>query len=74
MEILFPILVSKADVPAIPGLTYLPDYLTKTEEQALVEVIKGAAFAPKVQGRRARGKRARASAAPGLGRLPGFAR
>src|SRR5437868_3722412 len=36
---LFPISVSAADIPAIPGLSYLSEYLSTSEEQRLVEAI-----------------------------------
>lgn len=39
METLFPQAVTVADVPRIPGLRYLPDYLTAADERALVRAI-----------------------------------
>lgn len=39
METLFGPRVAAADVPAIPGLRYLPDYLTWSDETALVAAI-----------------------------------
>jgi alkylated DNA repair dioxygenase AlkB len=39
METLFPLDVTESDVPPIPGLRYLPDYLTEADERALVEAI-----------------------------------
>lgn len=39
METLFPIHVSEDDIPAIPGLRYLPDYISVTHEQSLVKAI-----------------------------------
>jgi alkylated DNA repair dioxygenase AlkB len=40
METLFPLAIA-ADVPPIPGLRYLPEYLNEAEERALVEAIDG---------------------------------
>src|SRR4051794_2938783 len=39
METLFPLTVDVADLPPIPGLRYLPEYISLAEEQALVEAI-----------------------------------
>jgi alkylated DNA repair dioxygenase AlkB len=39
METLFPLAVTAADVPPVPGLRYLPEYLSRAEERALVEAI-----------------------------------
>jgi alkylated DNA repair dioxygenase AlkB len=39
METLFPHAVTPADVPAISGLRYLPDYVTVAAERALVAAI-----------------------------------
>ena len=41
METLFPHTVGAADVPPIPGLRYLPGYVTEAEERALAEAIDG---------------------------------
>jgi alkylated DNA repair dioxygenase AlkB len=41
METLFPHAVTAADVPPIPGLRYLPEYITAAAERALVEAIDG---------------------------------
>jgi alkylated DNA repair dioxygenase AlkB len=41
MEILFPPIVTAADVPPLPGLRYLPGYLSESEEHALAEAIDG---------------------------------
>ena len=40
MEPLFPLAIAD-NVPPIPGLRYLPEYLNETEERALVEAIEG---------------------------------
>lgn len=39
METLFPHDVTAADVPPVPGLRYLTEYVTRTDERALVEAI-----------------------------------
>ena len=39
METLFPHVVTAADVPSIPGLRYLPDYITEADERALAAAI-----------------------------------
>ena len=39
METLFPHSVTDADVPPVPGLRYLPEYVTRADERALVEAI-----------------------------------
>src|SRR5438270_2936796 len=39
MDTLFPPAVDAADVPAIPGLRYLPDYIDEIEEGELVTAI-----------------------------------
>jgi alkylated DNA repair dioxygenase AlkB len=39
MNTLFPPEVTAADVPSIPGLRYLPAYVTEAEERALAEAI-----------------------------------
>jgi alkylated DNA repair dioxygenase AlkB len=39
MNLLYPPTVEAADVPAIPGLRFLPDYLTEAEEAELVREI-----------------------------------
>jgi alkylated DNA repair dioxygenase AlkB len=39
METLFPITVTAADVPPVPGLRYLPEYVTEAQEEALAEAI-----------------------------------
>jgi alkylated DNA repair dioxygenase AlkB len=39
MESLFPLAVTASDVPPVPGLRYLPGYLTEADERALVEAI-----------------------------------
>jgi alkylated DNA repair dioxygenase AlkB len=39
METLFPPSVTAADVPPIPGLRYLPGYLTEADERALAAAI-----------------------------------
>src|SRR5437868_3764199 len=39
METLFPLAVSNEDIPAIPGLSYIPDYLIESEEQTLAQAI-----------------------------------
>jgi alkylated DNA repair dioxygenase AlkB len=39
MPTLFAATVTDSDVPAIPGLSYRPNYLSKAEERALVEAI-----------------------------------
>jgi alkylated DNA repair dioxygenase AlkB len=39
METLFPPDVSESDLPSIPGLRYLPEYVTEADERALVEAI-----------------------------------
>ena len=39
METLFPLAVTAADVPQVPALRYLPEYLSGSEERALAEAI-----------------------------------
>ena len=39
METLFPLAVTAADVPPVPGLNYLPEYVSEAEERELVEAI-----------------------------------
>jgi alkylated DNA repair dioxygenase AlkB len=39
METLFPLAVTPADLPSIPGLQYLPEYVTAAEERVLVSSI-----------------------------------
>jgi alkylated DNA repair dioxygenase AlkB len=39
MDTLFPLTVTAADVPPIPGLRYLPEYVTAAAERALVAAI-----------------------------------
>ncbi len=39
METLFPLAVTAADVPPIPGLRYVPDYLSEEGERSLAEAI-----------------------------------
>src|SRR3954468_15478728 len=39
METLIPPTVDVRDIPAIPGLRYLPNYLSETDERSLVEAI-----------------------------------
>jgi len=39
MGSLFPLIVEPIDLPAIPGLTYLPSYITDTEETDLAAAI-----------------------------------
>jgi alkylated DNA repair dioxygenase AlkB len=39
METLFPQTVTESDVPQIPGLRYLPEYLPDADERTLVEAI-----------------------------------
>lgn len=39
METLFPLTVTEPDVPPVPGLRYLPEYVTPADERALVEAI-----------------------------------
>lgn len=39
MHLLFPPTVGLEDIPAIPGLSYVPNYLTEAEEQALTRAI-----------------------------------
>src|SRR5436309_9848728 len=39
METLFPHAVTAADVPPIPGLCYLPEYVGEAEERALAAAI-----------------------------------
>ena len=39
MENLFPISVSSEDIPKIPGLSYVPGYITEDEEQTLTRAI-----------------------------------
>src|SRR5947209_1127658 len=41
METLFPHAVTTADVPPIPGLRYLPEYVSAAQERALAEAIDG---------------------------------
>src|SRR4051812_3560155 len=41
METLFPLAVTAADVPPIPGLRYLPEYVSEADERALAEAIDG---------------------------------
>src|SRR5690349_12198700 len=36
---LFPLTVEQSDIPAIPGLMYLPVYVTETDEAQLVAAI-----------------------------------
>jgi alkylated DNA repair dioxygenase AlkB len=73
METLFPVAVAAADVPPIPGLRYLPEYLSEDEELALVEAIDGLPW--NTQWRRRRqpygagyGTRGTATPIPGWGR------
>jgi alkylated DNA repair dioxygenase AlkB len=44
MRTLFPIHVDSSDVPVIPGLRYLPNYITESGESALVTAIDAAAW------------------------------
>lgn len=39
MDSLFPITVEAQDIPNIPGLSYLPEYVSESEEAALVAAI-----------------------------------
>jgi hypothetical protein len=39
MDPLFPLAVTEADVPPIPGLRYLPECVSEAEERELVEAI-----------------------------------
>lgn len=39
METLFPLTVSANDVPPIPGLRYLPEYVSESHERALAKAI-----------------------------------
>jgi len=39
MRTLFPLAVTAADVPSIPGLRYLPEYVTEAEQRALAAAI-----------------------------------
>ena len=39
MDTLFPIRVEPADIPAIPGLVYVPEFITPQQEQELVTAI-----------------------------------
>jgi len=39
METLFPLVVAPTDLPPVPGLRYIPEYVTEAEQRALVEVI-----------------------------------
>ena len=39
MSFLFPIEVNKNDIPAIPGLLYLPEYVTAAQEKQLTAAI-----------------------------------
>jgi len=39
MSFLFPIEVNKNDIPAIPGLSYLPEYVTAAQENRLTTTI-----------------------------------
>src|SRR5262245_19165833 len=41
METLFPFAVTAADVPPIPGLCCLPEYVSEPQDQALAEAIGG---------------------------------
>src|SRR5205809_794749 len=41
METLFPLAVTAADMPAIPGLRYLPDYVSAAQERALAGAMDG---------------------------------
>jgi alkylated DNA repair dioxygenase AlkB len=42
MKTLFPIHVDASDVPAIPGLRYVPEFVTEAEEAALARAIDAA--------------------------------
>src|SRR5262245_56475881 len=44
METLFSLAVSESDVPHIPGLRYLPEYVTEADERDLVEAIDGSTW------------------------------
>src|SRR4051794_9757966 len=71
MEPLFPLAIA-ADVPPIPGLRYLPEYLNETEERALVEAIDGQPWNTEWRRRRqpygaGYGTRGRAAPIPGWG-------
>jgi alkylated DNA repair dioxygenase AlkB len=44
MNLLFPLTVLPEDLPAIPGLQYLPEFVTTTEELALVSAIDRATW------------------------------
>jgi len=39
VETLFPLTVNAADIPPIPGLRYVPEYVTEAEELAFVDAI-----------------------------------
>jgi alkylated DNA repair dioxygenase AlkB len=39
METLFPHAVTAADLPPVPGLRYLPEYVTEADERALIDAI-----------------------------------
>jgi 2OG-Fe(II) oxygenase superfamily len=41
METLFPLVVTPVDIPQVPGLRYVPEYVTEAEELALAEKIDG---------------------------------
>src|SRR3954464_15045976 len=41
METLFPPAVTAADMPPVPGLRYLPEYVSEADERALAEAIDG---------------------------------
>jgi alkylated DNA repair dioxygenase AlkB len=44
MSRLFPIEFAAGDVPSIPGLSYMPQYITRAEESRLVEAIDAEAW------------------------------
>jgi alkylated DNA repair dioxygenase AlkB len=52
METLFPLDVTESGVPPIPGLRYLPDYLTEADERALAEAIGASPWNTKWKRRR----------------------
>src|SRR5947199_140360 len=74
METLFPPAATAADVPPIPGLRYLPEYLSEAEEPALVAAIDRLPWNTEWRRRRqpygaGYGTRGRAAPIPEWGRL-----
>jgi alkylated DNA repair dioxygenase AlkB len=52
MKSLFPLETESIDLPKIPGLGYLPNYISKAEEAALIAAIDAAAWNTSWQRRR----------------------